>query len=193
MNVLTLDDSMKIFSVFLCIVVLNACTSVLPRNSSFPNENLGIDHEAITNMAMVLVQSLLHAMPKLAGKRIIIDAEYLTNESSNMLNKNLIVDKIRAEFRKAEHENRAEFRKAEHEEITYISPDTRDKIEIPLSAHYRLSGKISSLDMIDSKTGARQRYTQIVVEFFDLKTGESIWESIYELKRTKPGMPLVYR
>ncbi|RKZ89281.1 MAG: hypothetical protein DRR19_11690 [Candidatus Parabeggiatoa sp. nov. 1] len=174
---------MKIFCFFLFIVVLHACNnSPIKTNSPPSNGHLGVDPEAIVDMANQMVQSLLDAMPELEGKRIIIDAKYFINESSNILNKNLIVDKIRIELHKVARGK-----------LQFISAKHQDKTETPLSAHYRFSGKINSMDMIDSKTGARRRYTQIAVELFDLVTSVSVWEDIYELDRVKTGMPKVYR
>ncbi len=173
---------MKRFSVFLFVIVLQACIINSSPNPPPKNENLGIDPEAIVEIANKMIESLLDAMPELEGKRLIIDAKYFVNESSSIVNKNLIVDKIRIELHKAARGK-----------LFFISAEHRDKTETPLSAHYRFSGKISSMDLIDSKTGARRRYTQIAVELFDLVTSMLIWQDIYELDRAKTGMPEVYR
>jgi hypothetical protein len=50
-------------------------------------------------------------------------------------------------------------------------------------ADFRLAGRISSLDSRDNKTGASQRYNQIVFEMIDLEKGTVVWSGLYEFAR----------
>lgn len=62
----------------------------------------------------------------------------------------------------------------------------------PAGADYRLSGRISSEDATQGRTGVVQRYMQILFEMRDLETGEIIWSNIYEFERAGAD-DVVYR
>jgi hypothetical protein len=69
---------------------------------------------------------------------------------------------------------------------------TRGLTRAQLGVDYRLSGRISSLDSRNVKSGMVQRYTQISFEMTDVESGEIVWTGMYELTRAAAD-DVVYR
>lgn len=204
-----------VFSVLLPIT-LNGCTT-----SGFPNESgsapvivdhtqrgpvsgVGIEAQDIVAMTDQMIRDMLTNQKLSAAvksPRVILDAEFLSNESTQPINKNLIANRMRTSLNRASN-GRIQFvgnqyagaveqaRELKRRGITDIGTTGLTKAQ--LGADYRLGGTIASLDSSSHKTGMNQRYYQINFEMFDLETSEIIWSGMYEFSRAAAD-DVVYR
>lgn len=159
-----------------------------------PVAGLGIESRDIVAVTDRMVRDML-ANATLAGRetapRVIIDSTYFENDSSHILNKNLLTDRLRVNLNRASS-GRLEFvgreyaravaeeRELKREGVTDIG--TTGLTRGQAGADFRLGGRISSLDSRDS-SGQLQRYTQITFAMIDLESGILVWEGIYEFAR----------
>lgn len=156
---------------------------------------VGIQSQDIVAMTDKLVRDIL-ATPQIADRktppRIIVDSKYFENLSSQPLNKDLIIERMRVELQRAAH-GKLVFVDRQYASMVAKERQLKrsDKVDIGTTglaraqygADYRLAGKILSLDSDDAKNGAMQRYTQIDMELVDLETGAGVWSGLYEFKK----------
>jgi hypothetical protein len=146
-----------IINLFLCWIFFSSCHSqnnaLILNKKEYDNNGLGIGPHVISKLAETMTKSMLK-VDLIIGKRVVLNSKQIKNESSNIINKNLISDKLRIELQKACNGK-----------IKFLT--TENISEIPLAPHYQLIGRIASMDMIDGKTGRRRRYTQITLEMYD--------------------------
>ncbi|GAB3459036.1 penicillin-binding protein activator LpoB [Massilia terrae] len=156
---------------------------------------VGVESQDIVTVSDVMVRDLLAdpevmKMPRVP--RIIIDAEYLKNDSTQRLNKNLIVDRLRINLQRA---SRGKLSFLSRESAAMVNAERELKREgvtdagttgltkAQAGADYRLIGHISTLDSRSTSTGTVERYTQLSFELIDLETGVSLWANQYEMKK----------
>jgi penicillin-binding protein activator len=165
---------------------------------------VGIESQDIVGMTDKMMRDML-ASPVLAGgqtvPRVILDSAYFNNESTQRLNKNLIVDRLRVELQRAAA-GRMVFVSRENAEMVaqerdlkragYVDTATSGLTRAQAGADYRLAGRISSLDGHDRSTGTAQRYNQITFEMIDLESGTIDWSGIYEFQKAAQD-DVVYR
>jgi PBP1b-binding outer membrane lipoprotein LpoB len=156
---------------------------------------VGVESQDIVTVSDIMVRDLLadaQVMKMARAPRIIIDAEYLKNESTQRLNKNLIVDRLRINLQRASRGKLAFLsresaamvnaeRELKREGIT--DAGTTGLTKAQAGADYRLVGRISTLDSRSTSSGAVERYTQLSFELIDLETGISLWANQYEMKK----------
>lgn len=156
---------------------------------------VGIEQQDIVSMTDRMMRDMLSS-PDLAGngasRRIILDGAYFTNDSSQRINKNLIVDRLRIELQRRAG---GRFVFVGREYAGMVDEERRQKRSGVLDrgtlapararagADFRLGGRISSLDAQDSRSGTLQRYNQIVFEMIDLETDHIVWGGIYEFSK----------
>lgn len=145
------------------------------------------------------------AQPRLANATappsVIIDAEYLTNESSSRINKNTITDRLRVNLNRAA-QGRMQFVGRQYADMVQQERNLKragvvDNATLPPAkaqkgGDYRLGGRISSLDARDPRTGMIQQYNQIVFEMVDLESGQIVWSGIYEISKAAQD-DVIYR
>lgn len=169
-----------------------------------PVSGVGIEGQDVVAMTDQMIRDML-ANPRLSNAskspRVIIDAEFFANESTQPFNKNLIVNRMRTSLNRASN-GRIQFvgnqysgavaqaRELKRKGVTDIGTTGLTKAQ--LGADYRLGGTIASLDSRNSKTGMIQRYYQINFEMFDLETSEIVWSGLYEFARAGAD-DVVYR
>jgi penicillin-binding protein activator len=188
------------------LVALSACQAPVDNAAGRPAgyqdlgapgavTGVGIEAQDIVGMTDRIMRDML-ANPTLAGAntppRIILDSEYFTNESSQRINKNLIVDRLRIELQRAAA-GRIMFVAREHADMVamerelkragHVDTATTGLTRAQAGADYRLGGRISSLDARDPRTGTVQRYNQIVFELIDLETGLIVLSGIHEFRK----------
>ncbi|MGF6693227.1 curli biogenesis system outer membrane secretion channel CsgG [Metapseudomonas resinovorans] len=174
------------------------------RSSSTVVQGVGIESQDIVGVTDKMMRDML-ATPVLAGRnpppRIIIDSEYFTNESSSRINKNSITDRLRIELQRAAQgrmvfvgrqyaamvENERELKRA-----GVTDGGTIRKTQGTAGADFRLVGRITSLDAVDTATSTTSRYQQITFEMIDLEYGTVVWGGIYEFKKTAQD-DVIYR
>jgi PBP1b-binding outer membrane lipoprotein LpoB len=165
---------------------------------------IGIESQDIVSMTDrmmrdILTNSTLTSRP--TPPRVIIDAEYFTNESSSRLNKNSITDRLRVSLNRAS-QGRLVFvgrqfadmvaRERDIKRQGVVDTGTQPLAKAQLGGDYRMGGRITSLDSRSPATGQMSRYNQITFEMIDLETGQIVWSGIYEFLKTAQD-DVIYR
>ncbi|MDR2332174.1 MAG: penicillin-binding protein activator LpoB [Burkholderiaceae bacterium] len=169
-----------------------------------PVSGVGVEGQDIVAMTDQMMRDIL-AEPLFAdtGKRprVVVDAQYFINESSQAINKNMITERLRSNLNRAAR-SRMQFigmhqaamveqeRKLKRSGVTDVG--TRGLTQAMAGVDYRLTGRITSLDSRNIKSGLVQRYTQISFELMDVETAEIVWSNIYEFSRAAAD-DVVYR
>ena len=154
----------------------------------------GIESQDIRSMVDKMIRHML-ANPVLARAatppRVIVDSAYFENQSSQRLNKNILVDRLatglqiaangRILFVDREHADMVEKeRELKREGVTDVG--TTGLARAVAGADYRLNGRITSLDARAS-SGATERYMNIVFRMTDLESGIVVWTNQYDFKK----------
>jgi PBP1b-binding outer membrane lipoprotein LpoB len=158
-------------------------------------QGVGLESQDIVSMCDKMLRDML-ANPTLAGRptapRVIVDAEYFTNEGSSRINKNMITDRLRIELTRAANgrmvfvgrhvANMVESERAlKREGVT--DQGTKPTAAATAGGDFRMSGRITTLDSVDKNTGTTARFHQIVFEMVDLETGVIVWGGMYDFKK----------
>jgi PBP1b-binding outer membrane lipoprotein LpoB len=165
---------------------------------------VGIESQDIVSMTDQMMRDML-TEPRLANAAIppnvIIDAEYLQNESSSRINKNAITDRLRVNLNRVA-QGRMIFVGRQYADMVQNERNIKragvtDAATLPAAkaqkgGDYRLGGRITSLDARDPRTGMIQRYNQVVFEMVDLETAQIIWSGIYEMSKAAQD-DIIYR
>lgn len=171
-----------------------------------PVQGVGIEGQDIVSMSDQMMRDMLSSarlVQQTQGKspRVIVDAQYFANDSSQPINRNIITDRLRVALNRSsrgslqfvgrQYAAAVEGERAlKRAGVTDVG--TTGITKATLGADYRLGGRIASLDQRSAKSGLIQRYTQITFEMFDLESGEIVWSGIYEFARAA-GDDVVYR
>lgn len=156
---------------------------------------VGIESQDVVAMTDKMMRDML-ANPILTGRstpaRIIVDSEYLRNESSSVINTNLLTDRLRIELNRAAN-GRMVFVGRHFADMVQKERDlkrdgavdggTIRQTAAQAGADFRLGGRVSSLDAIDRDTGTRSRYSQVSFEMVDLELGTIVWSGLYEMRK----------
>lgn len=156
---------------------------------------VGIESQDIVAMTDKMMRDML-ANPMLTGRstppRIIIDNEYLRNESTSVVNTNMLTDRLRIELNRAANgrlvfvgRHYADMVQQERElkRDGAVDGGTIRQTAAQAGGDFRLGGRISSLDAIDRNTGTQSRYSQITFEMVDLELGTIVWSGLYEMRK----------
>ncbi|WP_304168984.1 hypothetical protein [Phenylobacterium aquaticum] len=167
-------------------------------------KGIGTESQDIVSMSDAMVRDLL-TVPELMNRptppRIIVDPKFFRNESSEIIDKALITDRIRVNLiRSAQGRMRfigREYAAAVEEERDLkdsgkVDVGTTGRTKAQAGADYRLVGRIGTRDAIDTKTGTTSRFSQYTFELLDMEYGEIIWSNLYEFKKENRD-DVVYR
>lgn len=157
---------------------------------------VGIESQDVSSMTDQMMRDMLTS-PILAGRttppRIIIDAQYFTNESTSRINTNLITDRLRLNLNRAAA-GKMVFVGREHAQMVeserqlkrdgVVDSGTIRTTAATFGADFRLVGRITSLDAVDTRTGEVSRSHLIGFEMIDLESGAIVWGAPYEFKKT---------
>lgn len=194
---------LKAFGLFACGLI-SACAA--PEQAGRPVtyqdvssagvvSGVGLESQDIVGVSDAMVRDLLAdptVMKMARAPRIIIDGEFFKNESTQRINKNLIVDRLRINLQRA---SRGKLQFVSRESAAMVAAErelkrdgvtdvgTTGMTKAQAGADFRLVGRISSLDSRSASTGAVERYTQLSFELIDLESSVSIWGNQYELKK----------
>ena len=154
----------------------------------------GIESQDVQSMVDKMIRHMLaNAIIARAQTppRVIVDSAWFENQSSQRINKNILIDQLatrlqiaangRILFVDREHADMvAEERTLKREGVT--DSGTAGLVRAVAGADYRLSGRITSLD---SRTpdGAIERYMNIVFRMTDLESGLVVWTNDYNFKK----------
>lgn len=168
-------------------------TRYVPVDTPTPKTgSVGIESQDIVSMTDQMVRDMLSSPALVKADKpavVIVDAEYFTNDSSQRMNKRLIVDRLRNElFRAATGRIRFIARHADRmvrDEHTRRNADLvagTAKQTFP-TADYRLTGRFQNLPGGDTR-GNRSNYVQVLFEMVDLNSMELTWSGMYEFKKS---------
>ncbi|WP_084652266.1 penicillin-binding protein activator LpoB [Ottowia thiooxydans] len=169
-----------------------------------PVSGVGVEGHDIVSMADQMMRDIL-AEPIFAdtGKRprVVIDAQYFVNESSQAINKNMITERLRVNLNRAAR-SRMSFisdqstamveRERALKRSGTTDVGTRGLTKAVAGVDFRLTGKITSHDSRNVRSGLVQRHTQITFELIDVETREIIWSNFYDVARAAAD-DVVYR
>ena len=176
------------------------------RDTTSPDgvRGVGTESQDIVSMADAMFRDLLN-VPELMNRptppRIIVDPKYFRNESSEIIDKALITDRIRVNLLRAAG-GRMRFigreyagavaEERELKDIGKVDVGTTGRTRAQAGADYRLVGRIGTRDAIDTRTGTTSRFSQYTFELLDMEYGEIIWSNLYEFKKENRD-DVVYR
>lgn len=173
-------------------------------NSPSSVAGVGVESQDIVSMTDRMMRDML-SNPALSGRKkapyVIIDGEYFENESSSIINKNLITERLMVNLNRAANgrmvfveRSAAEMvekeRKLKRQKI--VSKGTMGNTATTAGADFRLTGKIMSLDAMNSGKGTQSRYHQITFKMIDMESGVAVWTGIYEFKKAAQD-DIIYR
>lgn len=167
-------------------------------------KGIGTESQDIVSMSDAMLRDLL-TVPQLMNAatppRVVVDAQYFKNESSEIIDKSLITDRIRVGLNRAAG-GRIKFIGRQYYEMVQLERDAKDEGKVDVGAtgrtraqagiDYRLVGRIGTRDAIDTRTGTSSRYSMYTFELIDMEYGELIWSNIYEFKKENRD-DVVYR
>ena len=154
----------------------------------------GIESQDIESMVDKMVRHML-ANPTLANAapapRVIVDAAYFENQSSQRINKNILIDRLATQLQIAANGR-----------ILFVNREMADMVEkerqlkragktdagttgltrAVAGADYRLNGRITSLDA-RTAGGAAERLMNVVFRMTDLENGLTVWANQYSFKK----------
>lgn len=156
---------------------------------------VGTESQDIVGMSEEMMRDLLTVpilMNRNPAPRIIVDAKYFTNESSEIIDKSMVTDRLRVMLNRnasgrLQFVGRqyaaavAEERELKREGVT--DTGTVGMARAQLGADYRLVGRIGTRDAVDPRTGVRSRYSMYTFEVLDMESGELVWSNLYEFKK----------
>lgn len=156
---------------------------------------VGIESQDVVAVTDQMMRDML-ANRMLSGRdippRIIIDNEYIRNESSSVVNTNMLTDRLRIELNRAAN-GRMVFVGREYAGMVQKERDlkrdgavdggTIRETAAQAGADYRIAGRITSLDASDRSDGTQSRYSQISFEMVDMELGTIVWSGLYEMRK----------
>lgn len=168
-------------------------TRYVPVGTPTPKSgSIGIESQDIVSMTDQMVRDMLASNVLVQSEEpavVILDAEYFVNDSSQRINKRLIVDRLRTElFRAAAGRVKFIARHADKmvrdEQAKRKEGAVAGEIDRMLpTADYRLTGRFQNL-ADGSEHGDRLNYVQVVFEMVDMNSSELVWSGIYEFKKS---------
>jgi len=165
---------------------------------------MGLESQDIVSMTDRMARDLL-AAPQIMNwrtpPRVVMDAEYFHNESSDRINRNLITDRLRVELNRAaggkltflgRHYSDMVEDERNLEQQGVVGGGTQGATAQAAGWDYRLGGRIASLDKVDPQSGQAERYYQITFELVERGSGTIVWSNMYELAKSSVA-DVVYR
>lgn len=165
---------------------------------------VGVESQDIVSMSDQMMRDML-TIPQLMNAktppRVIIDSKAFRNESSEIIDKALITDRIRVYLNRAA-QGRIRFIGREYADVVEMERDLKDSGQVDVGttgrtramagADYRLVGRIGTRDAVDPRTGMRSRYSMYTFELLDVEYGDLVWSNLYEFKK-ETADNVVYR
>ncbi|CAA9217277.1 MAG: hypothetical protein AVDCRST_MAG93-285, partial [uncultured Chloroflexia bacterium] len=132
---------------------------------------VGTESQDIVSMSDQMMRDML-TIPELMNAstppRVIIDAKHFRNESSEIIDKALITDRIRVHLSRSGR-GRVRFIGREYADAIELERDLKDQGRVDVGttgrtqaqagADYRLVGRIGTRDAIDPRSGVKERYS----------------------------------
>lgn len=167
-------------------------------------QGLGVESQDIQSVTDKMIRDIMTSSTLFSRDvpaRVIIDSEYFVNESSSIINKNLLTDRLRINLNRAS-QGRLVFvgrhfidmveKERELKRSGTVDSGTIRQTQATAGADFRMGGRIASLDAINSNSQEKSRYTQITFELIDLEYGTIVWSDIYDFRKSSQD-DVIYR
>lgn len=173
-------------------------------SSSTSVQGIGVESQDIVSMTDQMMRDMLQNPTLMNGSvapRVIIDSQYMVNESTSRINKNMLTDRLRINLNRASngrlvfvgrHYSDMVSKERELKRDGMVDAGTIRSTQATAGADFRLGGRITSLDALDTQTQTKSRYHQVIFEMVDLELGTIVWSGIYEFKKTAQD-DIIYR
>lgn len=202
-----------ILAIVAIVVIISSCApqstvrtarDVDPSSSVEGLGGLGIESRDIINMTREMVVDIL-SHPVFANATttpsIIIDDRRFLNESNQVINIDMLLDRLRIELMR-ESRGKLDFIARKHMDLAQEEQrlemegyterkDSSDSIFLA-GAKYRMVGKITSLSTASNVSGVRSNYYVFSFEIIDLDSTRVVWGNFYEIKRYGADDTLYY-
>ena len=169
-----------------------------------PVSGIGIEGQDVLAITDRMIRDIL-ATPvfvnRQAPPQVVLDSANFRNESSQRINKDLIVNRLRVQLNRAASGRMVFVGRAFQDMVGSerqlkrdgaVDVGTTGLTQATAGGDFGLTGSISTLDSRDPATGTMQRYTQITFEMYDLERGTIVWSDMYEFTRAATD-DIVYR
>ncbi len=183
----------KILLPVFLILFLASCTNQA-SNSGFSAKRVDPSQEEDTSGLGISSSDLIKMSKKMAvdimvdsqfqNKKnppvIIIDDTRFLNESTQVLDINMLLDRIRINLIRAAR-GKLQFKSRKNLDLAL-----KEKIIAGVKiteADYWMIGRISSFSSVSNKSGVRSNFLQFSFELLDLETSNTVWGNIYEIKK----------
>lgn len=173
-------------------------------SSSKSVQGVGVESQDIVAMTDEMMRDMLQnqiLMNVDKAPRVIIDSEYMVNESTSRINKNMLTDRLRVFLNRSSngrmvfvgrHYSDMVNKERELKRSGTVDAGTIRTTKATAGADFRLGGRITSADAMDINTQTKSRYHQVTFEMIDLELGTIVWSGMYEFKKTAQD-DIVYR
>jgi penicillin-binding protein activator len=165
---------------------------------------VGIESQDVITMAHAMAGDIL-AAPAISGRqppaRVVVDAAYLRNQSSSVIDKTMLTDRLRVELTRscqgkmvflARHYGDMMEKERELEKEGAVTKGTGDTSERVLGYDFRLGGRITSIDSVDARSGVRSSFHQITFELVERGSGAIAWSKAYGFRKAAQDS-VIYR
>ena len=179
--------------VFLLVSLLSSCNpkpnalavKEISGSETTPFAGLGIESNNIKQVTLKMVTDLLESDFYKKSKItpvIILEGEYFINESSQIINTNLLADKMRVSLLQ-QTKGKINFVTRTNLKVLIKEAETSGKDIDLIEAEYRMVARISSISKVSNKTGVKSNYFQFAMELLDLNSSLLVWANIYDFKK----------
>jgi len=158
---------------------------------------IGIESQDIVSMTDEMMRDMLQcsALVRMPPARVIIDESYFTNESSTVVDKRLITNRLRVNLNRAakgrltfvaRHNRAVEMAENERElkRTGVVDGGTTGMTAGTLGGDFRLNGSINSLFRTSNRSGKKSKYHQVTFEMVHLETLQIVWAGMFEFQKT---------
>ena len=192
----------RIFFLFLVLFVFYACAAssdAIPVREVAVDEDLklaglGIESKDINSISKTIVADLLLSDFYHESKTppiIVLEGEYFINESSYIINTNLLADRMRVSLIR-ETKRKLRFVTRQNLQALINEAQTSGSDIDLIQAQYRMTARITSIHGVSNQTGVKSNYFQFSFELLDLQTGSILWANIYDVRKIG-GDDTIYR
>lgn len=167
-------------------------------------QGIGVESQDIVGMTDEMMREIL-SLPILAGRKVapyvIIDDKYFSNESSTIMNKRLITERLMINLNRASQGRMIFVERAAADMVELerdlkrsgvVTGGTMGQTRKTAGADFRLTGKVMSQDSVNTGNGYKSRYNMITFKMVDLETGIAVWTGMYEFKKSSTE-DVIYR
>jgi len=166
-----------------------------PTTATAGVSGIGFESQDIRDMCDKMVRDLL-AQPRFGRAtpipRVIIDDTRFKNESNQMINLALLLDRMRIELMRAA-DGRILFVSRQNVDLVEkekqlkasgrVDEGAAESSRAIAGADYQLVGKLVSQTTSSNRSGMRANYYQVSLEMLDLNNGLSVWGNLYDVKK----------